>query len=165
MKIFLLGNPVGIRNGVDVSYLTAIEELIPDDLEPEKNTVLVINDSDDELEISDEQVGYLKNLIYEKYFSLYYIGKRNLEKLSKIPLFPEPEEEIKQDDTNMSFVRIHCPPKPNARPNAKPVIMGILNFWRTTDAELLTEKPEYLGEVLLFSFMNDILHEDTDYLD
>lgn len=165
LEILLYGAPINFGDGVDYTSVTQLSEQSLGVSENCLHPVVVINDLDETAQLSENDIYLLYKLVYEKGYNLYYLGLRYLTQLETIKLYPEPEKPLKTDSTNMSFVRIRGLAPEEMKSETTEVVMGILNLWRTTDMEILKEKPEYLSETLIFSFMSDILLEDTDELD
>lgn len=72
---YIIGHDVEFSDGVHKQYLEKIDKEIIDNTEDEYKEV-VINDLYDDVELSDEDIEYLKNLLESEKVFVMYIGRK-----------------------------------------------------------------------------------------
>ena len=142
--IVVLGDDVGFRDKLKYRQIT---EMTEENLRSEdsfKYTFFVINDRKGTLTLTDEDFALCKKIVDEKAISFYYIGTQYLPQLKKHGFF---ENEFTDDYMGIAYVLA-------SNPSGRASIHGL---WTSLEEENFLINSELLGEVLVYSFVDDVI--------
>ena len=142
-EILVYGNDVGFREAVKYRAIEALsEEDFNLNTSSYKYHFLVINDINNDLSISKEDFIRCKKYADENKLNFYYIGKQYLDLLRELQFYGMGGNE---ENRGIAYV---------ISPIGRDSYVGI---WTTDDETYLEIRPEILGELLAFSFVDDVI--------
>ena len=147
--------------GEDVSFRSALNyrvivEITEEALAPDagiEHSFFVINDRNGRLNITDEEIEFIKSVVHENRINFFYIGHRHLSKFEALGLDGD------------SGPILAWPPEPSDSRGFGYVLVSTLGteyrqlhgFWTEADDEICVDNNEVLGHILTMNFVRAIM--------
>lgn len=144
--IILYGEEIDFRSELNYRTIETIskESLTSD--EKYEYTFLVINDRQGTIKLTDEKIKELKILVDEMDISFYYIGQQYLSNLKEAGFYSN----VYNDD----YYGIGYVESPTEKGRA-----SVHGLWTSVEEEHYKNNFELLGQVLVYSFVDDVIEK------
>lgn len=138
-EIFILGSEIEFELNLNNKMITSLNS---ESIKTDKDyTVVIINDLDGSVSLTDEEISFSKELINKDGYYLMYLG-------SKYTTTWEKEgEPIAEVDGNLSYSYYSIFGKPKR----------IIGYWEQADKDILKENPYFLGHILMYAMEDWLL--------
>lgn len=141
--IMLIGGDVGFPDELNTRKLTEITAPELALKEQYMFSVLIINDLDGNVYISDEEWDIIAAAVFD-HVNLYYLGQKYLDKIKTYGLYTDD-----LSDTDMSIGYLHEPD----------ISFPFYGFFTVEAYESYQKNPDLLSQILLYSIQKDVIKD------